>query len=200
MDATRYRRASCFPGIHRSFRVLSPNRYRSYLVERSRSAVGPCPGLAVFPGLGHRPITVVRAGPILSASSISLQSVARLHLVPRPKPENSSRGLLFPSAHSGIEGPRFADDPCLLRSALRVWSPSRRFPPFGPAPAFFHADSAHGIHPSKPFPPVTVHGGFPPRSPAFRWTNRCAKRLSPRDRTDPPPDSGVVRRGVPNDQ
>lgn len=43
---------------------------------------------------------------------------------------DSSRGLLFPTAHAGRKGPLVAGFACPLRSALRVWLPSRRFSPF----------------------------------------------------------------------
>ena len=46
-----------------------------------------------------------------------------------------------------------------LRSALRVWLPSRRFSPFDPVPVLFHTGGAPGIHPSE-FP-------SPGRYPAF---------------------------------
>jgi hypothetical protein len=36
-----------------------------------------------------------------------------------------------------------------LRSAFRVWLPSWRLTPFGPAPVLFHTGSALGIHPSE---------------------------------------------------
>jgi hypothetical protein len=48
---------------------------------------------------------------------------------------------------------------CPLRSALRVWLPSRRFTPSEPWPALFHAGGARGIHPSE-LPPL---GRYPPR-------------------------------------
>jgi hypothetical protein len=41
---------------------------------------------------------------------------------------------------------------CPLRSALRVWLPSRRLAPFGPVPALFHAGGAPGILPSERSP------------------------------------------------
>jgi hypothetical protein len=73
---------------------------------------------------------------------------------------DSSRKLSFPFSTSGNEGPPPAGFACPLRSALRVWLPSRRFPPFEPVPALFHAGSAHGILPSELSPP----GRHPQRS------------------------------------
>jgi hypothetical protein len=57
-----------------------------------------------------------------------------------------------PYSTSRIHGSTHAGFACPLRSALRVWPPSRRLAPREPAPALFHADSAPGIHPSKPSP------------------------------------------------
>jgi hypothetical protein len=64
----------------------------------------------------------------------------------------SSHGLCFPSAHRGNEGPLAAGFACPLRSALRVWLPSRRFSPFESLPALSHTGGAHGIHPSERSP------------------------------------------------
>ena len=57
-----------------------------------------------------------------------------------------------PYSTSRLEGPLGAGFTCPLRSALRVWLPSRRFPPFGPLPVLFHTGSAPGIPPSEPSP------------------------------------------------
>jgi hypothetical protein len=59
---------------------------------------------------------------------------------------------------SGNEGPLAAGVACPLRSALRVWLPSRRFPPFGPLSVLFHTDGAPEIRPSKPSPPTGYAG------------------------------------------
>jgi len=67
----------------------------------------------------------------------------------RPKPNNSSHGLLLPTALTGLGGPAHTGMPCPSPSAFRVWLPSSRFAPSKPAPAFFRADSALGIHPSE---------------------------------------------------
>jgi hypothetical protein len=76
-------------------------------------------------------------------------------------PDNSP-GLSFPSAHPRLGGPLAAGLPHPLRSAFRVWLPSWRFPPPGPAPALFRADSAPGISPSGAFPSRKVSRPFPP--------------------------------------
>jgi hypothetical protein len=62
-----------------------------------------------------------------------------------------------------------------LRSALRVWLPSRRLSPAGPLPALFRAGGAHGINPSELSPP----GRYPPVSrseaPTYRFTCRLSR-------------------------
>jgi hypothetical protein len=56
---------------------------------------------------------------------------------------------LLPYSTSRRRGPPFAGFAGPLRSALRVWLPSRRFPPFSPAPVLFRTGSALGIHSSE---------------------------------------------------
>jgi len=58
-----------------------------------------------------------------------------------------------PYSTSRIRGSTHAGFACPLRSAPRVWPPSRRLTPREPAPALFHADSAPGIRPSELSPP-----------------------------------------------
>jgi hypothetical protein len=84
----------------------------------------------------------------------------RLRLEPYPaKPSRpTTAGQLLPWAlgpfsTSRIEGPLPAGFACPLRSALRVWLPSRRLPPFEPLPALFHTGGAHGTPPSELSPP-----------------------------------------------
>ena len=81
-----------------------------------------------------------------------LQSLAQPTLAVR----RSRRPLPWASAPfgtSGIGDPLAAGFACSLRSALRVWLPSRRLPPADAVPALSHAGSALGIHPSEPSPP-----------------------------------------------
>jgi hypothetical protein len=85
----------------------------------------------------------------LSSSSTFLQSITQLILADWPQPVSSSLGLSAPSALARIEGPLAAGFACPLRSALRVWLPSRRLPPFGPLPVLFHTGGAPGIRPSE---------------------------------------------------
>jgi len=86
----------------------------------------------------------------LSSSFARLQSLAQHALACRPKPTNTSRGLCFPTAHAGSEIHllrTLAVRP--LRSALRVWLPSRRLTPSEPRPVLFHTGGAHGIRPAE---------------------------------------------------
>jgi hypothetical protein len=100
------------------------------------------------------PVTVKRPTQILSSSfALRLRKTQRT-LAVRPKPTGSSHGLLFPTALTGLRGPVHAGLPCPSPSAFRVWLPSSRVTPSKPAPAFFHAGSALGIHPSELTPPT----------------------------------------------
>jgi hypothetical protein len=63
-----------------------------------------------------------------------------------------------------------------LRSALRVWLPSRRLTPSEPVPGLFRPGGAHGIRPSEPsplkrYPPLSRANG-----PTYRLTRRCFRR------------------------
>jgi len=94
-------------GICCSFRVLRPPRYRFVLVLRSRYAVGPCPGCAVFPRRTDWQ-AVRRASDILSSSLAFLQSVAQRTLAGQPQPPAPL--MDFPSLQhmqdSAIHSPR----------------------------------------------------------------------------------------------
>jgi hypothetical protein len=73
---------------------------------------------------------------------------------------------LAPYSTSGLEGPHHAGFPCPLRSALRVWLPSRRLTPFMPLPVLSHTGGARGIPPSElspleRYPGVSARGDPP---------------------------------------
>jgi hypothetical protein len=90
--------------------------YRVRWVPRSRFAVSPRAGCAVF----HRrvgPITVKRAAADSRRTSASLWSFAQQLPARPPQRTGNSHGLLFPSAHAGF-GDRF-----VVRGASR--SPQR---------------------------------------------------------------------------
>jgi hypothetical protein len=59
-----------------------------------------------------------------------------------------------PFSTQGPGCPLFAGLPHPLRSALRVWLPSRRLAPSEPVPVLFHTGGAHGIRPSELPPPA----------------------------------------------
>jgi hypothetical protein len=89
----------------------------------------------------------------------------RLRLEPYPaKPSRPPwRGrllswALFPYSTHGLEGPLSAGSARPLRSALGVWSPPRRLPPFKPLPVLFHTGGAPGIAPSELSPPARYTG------------------------------------------
>jgi hypothetical protein len=68
------------------------------------------------------------------------------------QPAGAGRLLSWASAPystSGLEGPHHTGFACPLRSAHRVWLPSRRFTPFVPLPVLFHTGDSHGIPPSE---------------------------------------------------
>jgi len=138
-------------GIGCPFRVSTRLRI-AVLVGRSHSAVGPFTSAVWSSWDGRR------------WSRLNSQSAPlfEFRLPPEYYPASPSRRAathqllswtFAPYSTSGTEGLLHAGFACPLRSALRVWLPSRRFPPFDPAPAFFHTGCAPGIHPSELSPP-----------------------------------------------
>jgi hypothetical protein len=113
------------------------------------------------------PATVKRPTQILSASFALRLRIPQRTLAVRPKPTGSSRGLLLPTALTGLGGSVHTGLPRPPSSAFRVWLPSSRLTPSKPAPALFHAGSALGIHPSE-LTPLTryraVSGSMNPRT------------------------------------
>jgi phytoene dehydrogenase-like protein len=81
-----------------------------------------------------------------------------------------------PFSTSRFGGPLHAGLPHPLRSALRVWLPSRRLTPSEPVPALFHAGGALGIHPSELSPPARYPARFRPEAPTYRFACRCSHR------------------------
>lgn len=86
-----------------------------------------------------------------------------------PHRAGSSLGLSVPTAHTGSKVHLARALACPLRSALRVWLPSRRFTPFGPLPALFRAGGAHGIPPSKRSPLEWLSDRLQPDGPTYRF-------------------------------
>jgi hypothetical protein len=117
------------------------------LVPRSHFAVGPLPWPCGFPKTGLRR-TRLTSRRSLFPSFAFLQSIPWLHLAGCAVKDNiagTSPGLSCPSALPRTGDTLLAGLPRPLRSAFRVWLPSWRFPPPGPAPTLFHADSAPGL-------------------------------------------------------
>jgi len=87
-----------------------------------------------------------------------------------------------------------------LRSARRVWLPSRRLTPSEPVPALFRAGSALGIRPSE----LSPLGRYPPSFRAEEPTRRFSRRfLPPRTRWAGPTGRGLwafTLPGVPCDR
>jgi hypothetical protein len=111
-------------------------------------------------------------GRILSSGSAFLQSITRRNLAAPPQWDSASHGLSSPTAHTRIEGRPHASVPSPLRSALRVWLPSRRFFPFEPGPALFRAGSAPGVRPSELSPLKRCPRRFRVDAPTYRFSFR----------------------------
>jgi len=137
---------------------FEPDGVSTVLVWRARFAVGRFPRLCGFPPVGPR-WSRLGGQCNLSSSFAFLQSLAQRHLVGRPQPPTPLMGF------RSLQHIRKRRSTCRgrcrrpLRSALRVWLPSRRFTPSAPLPAFFHTGGAPGIRPSELSPP----GRYPPR-------------------------------------
>jgi hypothetical protein len=92
------------------------------------------------------------------------RSIRRRCLAHGPQPARNSHGLPFPTAHEASKVHFAAGFACPLRSALRVWLPSRRFAPSDALPALFRAGGAPGIRPSELSPPERYPGYYAPGS------------------------------------
>jgi hypothetical protein len=160
----RYRLRSSSRGIRCSFRVFCPSQVSPLWVRRSRFAVGPYLGCAVFPDRGP-PIVVQAISFILSSSCAFLQSFTQSTLAVRPQPVGSSLGLSFPSAHVRIE------DPLFVSLAGTHWGPPSGF-----------GYPRDGLRPSIPgrscFIPAALLG-FPLRSSALTGRPNVIERTGP---------------------
>jgi len=111
-----------------------------------------------------------------------------------------------PFSTQGPGCPLFAGLPSPLRSALRVWLPSRRLTPSEPVPVLFHTGGAHGFHPSELPPPARYprvsarknpHTVFPAVVTVAETTGRPGRpRFLGFDPCESPwrPDAGLVCR------
>jgi hypothetical protein len=113
-------------------------------------------------------------------------SVAPSRDVRRDGSHGPSHELRLPTAHSRLGGPLCAGFAHPLRSALRVWLPSRRLTPPGPAPTVFQADSAPGIRPFGGFSSWKVLPTFPPKMNPHAVQAAVAATSKPAARTDNP--------------
>jgi hypothetical protein len=121
-------------------------------VGRSRFAVGRFLGCAVFLAAGpaatvkqsHEPLFGFRSPPEYYPADPSRPAAASQHL----------SWAFVPFSTPGLGGPLSAGLPSPLRSARRVWLPSRRLTPSEPVPVLFHTGGALGIHPSELPPPA----------------------------------------------
>jgi hypothetical protein len=175
---SRHRRSRRGTSARNSLPVQSfwPVEVPRLSVPHSRSAVGHSLGSAVFPRRAA-PATVKR--PVHPLFGFRVPPASCPTCPSRPAAANQLLSWAFvPFSTRGIGGPHAAGFACPLRSALRVWLPSRRFTPSEPLPAFFHAGGALGIHPSE-LPPS---GRYPPRfrgeGPTYRFSRRYSRRRS----------------------
>jgi hypothetical protein len=93
----------------------------AYMGSRNRHAVGHSPDFAVF--RAKRRLGNSKTQPVLSSTSILLQSISRLTLAGsrgEPQRPSASPGLCFPSTPASATDPLLASLPRSLRSAFRV--------------------------------------------------------------------------------
>jgi hypothetical protein len=152
---------------------LLPAQVTPASVGRSRCAVGPRLGCAVFPERGSRDTfryprnTSPRVEPPSRVRPRNLASV--------PQHDRLLSWAFGPYSALGGGGPLITGFACPLRSALRVWPPSRRLSPSRTLPVLFHTGGALGIHPSELSPP----GRYPRCFHRDRPTCRLPELLSP---------------------
>jgi hypothetical protein len=103
------------------------------------------------------------------------------NLVAAPKHGRLLSWALTPYSTPGTKGPLHAGFAYPLRSALRVWLPSRRFAPLDTLPVLFRTGGAPGIPPSE-------------LSPLGRWTDVSARPHPPTVSLGAPPATGVAGR------
>jgi hypothetical protein len=127
---------------------LRPAEVSPVLLRRSRFAVGRFLGCAVFPQRAVPEAVKFPTFPLFEFG-LRLEPFPTNPSRPCRSVANSSLGLCFPSAleDSEIHSLRVGAYP--LRSARRVWLPSRRLTPSEPLPVLFHTGGALGIFPSE---------------------------------------------------
>jgi hypothetical protein len=141
----------CYPHAYRRYGLGDPTLPLALTSALWFSALRA--GLSIFQ----------RSATLLSSGFAFLQSITQSNLAAARGRSLRTKQLLpwalFPYSTLGVEGPLTTGFACPLRSALRVWLPSRRFTPFDPVPVLFHTGSARGIHPSE----LSPLGRFPSR-------------------------------------
>jgi hypothetical protein len=142
-----------------SVQSFSPVAYRRHGFRRSRFAVGPVLGCAVFrdpvgPATVKQPVHPLFGFclPLEFCPTMPSQSAAA---------ERRLSWTFAPYSTSGFGGPLAAGFACPLSCAFRVWLPSWRLTPSEPLPVLFHTGGAHGIHPSEHYPYGRFAGSFP---------------------------------------
>jgi hypothetical protein len=144
----------------------SPVAVSQALFPRSHFAVGRFLGYVVF--LRRvAPVTVKQQ----ARSLFEFHLPSEFCLTQPSRPTAVSRLLswaLLPFSTRGLGGPLATGFTGLLRSAHRVWLPSRRLTPSAPWPAFFHAGGAPGIRPSELSPPERCRPRFRGDGPTCR--------------------------------
>jgi hypothetical protein len=137
-------------------------------------------------------VWVSRNGPRWSRLNVQSNPLFEFGLPPESYPTSPSRPAaarqllpwtMHPYSTSGTEGPLAAGFACPLRSALRVWLPSRRFSPFDPPPVLFRTGGALGIHPSEHSPPERPPVRFRTAAPTYR--SSCKWNHLPRQEAGP---------------
>jgi hypothetical protein len=167
----RYRRTRRPLGIRCSFRVPGPATYRDHgFREPTMPLAVSSAAWSFVAGLRRsqlsdrqRPLCEFRVPPAYCPTRPSPSAAAGERLSWAFGPF-STRGIGGPLAAGVCQRP--------LRSALRVWLPSRRFTPSEPLPVLFHTGGAHGIRPAE----LSPAGRYPPRfrgsEPTYRFTCR----------------------------
>jgi hypothetical protein len=149
-------------GIGCPSRVYYPHTYRPYRLGDPTLPLALTSALW-FSALRAGLSIFQRSATLLSSGFAFLQSITQSNLAAARGRSLRTKQLLpwalFPYSTLGVEGPLTTGFACPLRSALRVWLPSRRFTPFDPVPVLFHTGSARGIHPSE----LSPLGRFPSR-------------------------------------
>ena len=173
---------------------MRPAGVSPLLVLRSRFAVSPCLGCAVFLSRAAADDIYVIGRVLSSNLTFPLECYPA---TPTRPPQRPSSLMGFTSLQHlrnsrstlrGLAGP--------LRSAFRVWLPSWRLAPSNPAPVLFHTGGAPGIHPSEVSSPARFRQSFDWEEPTYRWPSGFSAAEAS-DRPDGPRFLGSRLPGLP---